>query len=191
MSQQELLRRVIEAVEGAHIDYMLTGSLASSLQGEPRSTHDIDLVVAIPPPGQAFATALAQAFPSPEYHLDEEAVREAVRSQGCFNLIDVQEGTKVDFWILTDDDFDQCRFGRRYDEEYAGTRLRVSTPEDTILMKLRWSQMAGGSEKQFVDALRVYEVQHGALEHAYLDQWAHSLGLDALYQRLKEEAKPL
>jgi hypothetical protein len=29
---------------------MLTGSVVSSLQGEPRSTHDIDIVVAIKRP---------------------------------------------------------------------------------------------------------------------------------------------
>jgi hypothetical protein len=28
----------------------------------------------------------------------------------------------------------------------------------TILMKLRWAALSGGSERQFTDALRVYEV---------------------------------
>ena len=44
MSQQELLRKVIEILDGTGIQYMLTGSVALSLQGEPRSTHDIDMV---------------------------------------------------------------------------------------------------------------------------------------------------
>jgi len=47
MSQQELLKLVIARLDEAGIEYMLTGSLASSLQGEPRATHDIDLVIAI------------------------------------------------------------------------------------------------------------------------------------------------
>ena len=47
MSQQELLKRVVRILDGAKIKYMLTGSVVSSLQGEPRSTHDIDIVVAI------------------------------------------------------------------------------------------------------------------------------------------------
>lgn len=47
MSQQELLKKVIQALDQAGIQYMITGSLASSLQGEPRSTHDIDMVIAI------------------------------------------------------------------------------------------------------------------------------------------------
>lgn len=37
--------RAIESVEGA---YFVGGSLASSLQGEPRATNDIDIVVDVP-----------------------------------------------------------------------------------------------------------------------------------------------
>ena len=45
MPQQALLKRIVEALDGAGSPYMLTGSLASSLQGEPRASHDIDLVI--------------------------------------------------------------------------------------------------------------------------------------------------
>ncbi len=47
MSQQQLLRKVVQVLDGARIEYMVTGSIASSLQGEPRSTHDTDIVVAV------------------------------------------------------------------------------------------------------------------------------------------------
>jgi predicted nucleotidyltransferase len=49
MSQSELLKKTIAGLEAANTPYMLTGSFASSLRGEPRLTHDIDLVVAITP----------------------------------------------------------------------------------------------------------------------------------------------
>jgi hypothetical protein len=39
MSQQELLKKAIQALDQAGIQYMITGSVVSSLQGEPRSTH--------------------------------------------------------------------------------------------------------------------------------------------------------
>ncbi len=58
-------------------------------------------------------------------------------------------------------------------------------------MKLKWAQMSGGSEKQFVDALRVYEVQHGLLDQSYLDAWAARLGVAALLARLRSEAEPI
>ena len=47
MSQLELLENTVKALEQANIPYMLTGSLVSSFQGNPRSTHDIDIVVSI------------------------------------------------------------------------------------------------------------------------------------------------
>ncbi|MBD3672180.1 MAG: hypothetical protein HUJ26_01525 [Planctomycetaceae bacterium] len=42
MSQSELLKVVVETLQKLEVPYMITGSLASSAQGEPRSTHDID-----------------------------------------------------------------------------------------------------------------------------------------------------
>ena len=93
MSQQELLRKVIEALGDAGIEYMLTGSVVSSLQGEPRSTHDIDMVVAIE---RAAVKRLVKAFPSPDFYLDEESIIDAINNQGMFNLMDVNAGDKVD-----------------------------------------------------------------------------------------------
>ena len=40
--------RVGEAIESAGGAYFVGGSLASSLQGEPRATNDIDLVIDVP-----------------------------------------------------------------------------------------------------------------------------------------------
>jgi hypothetical protein len=178
-------------LEAAGIDYMITGSVASSLQGEPRATHDIDVVVAIRAPAAAAAASLKAEFPEPDFYLDETAVREAIVARGMFNLIDAREGDKVDFWLLTEDAFDHARFERRYVERFEDARLMVSRPEDTILMKLRWAAMLGGSEKQLVDALRVYEVQHGRLDESYLDRWAATLGLTGALGRLRAESRPI
>lgn len=191
MSQPELLKLVGQRLEAAEIEYMVSGSIASSLQGEPRATHDIDIVVAVRTPAAEVAARLKAAFPEPDFYLDESAVRDAIVSRGMFNLIDTREGDKVDFWLLTEDAFDRARFERRYVEIFEGARLPVSRPEDTILMKLRWAAMLGGSEKQFTDALRVYEVQHGRLDESYLDRWASTLGVSGSLTRLRAEARPI
>ncbi|HSW37888.1 MAG TPA: hypothetical protein VLL97_00175 [Acidobacteriota bacterium] len=167
------------------IEYMVTGSIASSLQGEPRSTHDIDLVIDL---SESKARTLSAAFPPPDYYLDEDAVLQAVSSRGMANLIDMQSGDKVDFWLLTEMPFDRSRFNRKYLEEALGIRMAVSSPEDTILMKLRWSKLSGGSEKQFTDAVRVYEVQQENLDHEYLHEWARKLGIEKELEELKAEA---
>ncbi len=140
---------------------MVTGSVASSMQGEPRATHDIDLVVNITP---SAVGSLMVAFPPPDFYLDQDAVRTAIEQRSMFNLIELREGDKVDFWLLTDEIFDQSRFSRRQMWDMEGETIWVAQAEDTILMKLRWAQMSGGSEKHFVDTLRVYEVQFHQLD---------------------------
>lgn len=47
MSQPKLLKKVLDLLQKNYIDYMVTGSLVSSLEGEPRATHDIDILVNI------------------------------------------------------------------------------------------------------------------------------------------------
>ena len=185
MSQQALLKRIVEALDEAGIPYMLTGSLASSLQGEPRTTHDIDLVVDIAP---ADVARVSQALSGPHIYLDERAVSEATRRRAMFNLIDSSSGDKADFWLLTDEPFDRERFARRVLVEALGLRLSVCTPEDTILMKLRWAAQAGGSEKQVKDAAGVFEFQGEVLDQAYLDSWAETLGVTALLADVRSRA---
>jgi hypothetical protein len=188
MSQQELLKHVIQILAQAGIPYMVTGSIASSLQGEPRSTHDIDLLVDLTPEAVAI---LLGAFGPPDYYLPETAIREAIQQRSMFNLLSLDNGDKVDFWLLTEEPFDRTRFARKRVEEVLGLQLNVSAPEDTILMKLRWVQLSGGSEKQFTDALRVYEIQQENLDLDYLNHWAKELDVEDLWQRLQSEAEAL
>ncbi len=188
MSQQELLRRVIQALSRGRIRYMLTGSVASSLQGEPRSSHDIDIVVAIE---KAAIADLVHSFPPPRFYLNAESVAQAVARRDMFNLIDSHTGDKVDFWLLTDQPFDRMRFSRRRVEEVMGLQIAVSAPEDTILAKLRWAKLSGGSKKQFTDALRVYEVQSGNLDIAYLQDWANKIGVKDLLEEIEAEAETI
>ena len=185
MSQQELLAKVVQTLEQMGIEYMAIGSIVSSMQGEPRATHDIDIVVNLP---RSKAFALAGAFLPPDYYFDPDAVLEAISTKGMANLIDNRSGDKVDFWLLTENAFDLTRFARRHFEELFGMRIAVSSPEVTILMKLRWSKMSGGSDKQFIDAVRVYEVQYETLEQEYLHEWTLKLGLVNEMERLRKEA---
>ena len=186
MSQQELVRKIIQILENIGIQYMVTGSVVSSLQGEPRSTHDTDIIISLHEPD---IKKLVKVLPQTDFYLDESSILESISTIGMFNLIDVKEGSKIDFWVLTDEPFDRSRFSRRHTEEFMGIKMWVSSPEDTILAKLRWAKLSGGSEKQFIDALRVYEVQFEKLDMDYLEIWVKKLGVEPSWQRLKSEAE--
>lgn len=188
MLQPKLLKKVLDLLDENHIEYMVTGSIVSSIQGEPRTTHDIDLLVNITP---SEIPSLVNAFNPPDYYITESAIEDAIRHKSMFNLLDTIDGDKIDFWILTDDPFDQSRFSRKYEENILGLSMKISTPEDTILMKLHWANLSGGSEKQFNDALRVYEVQFGKLDFNYIDSWLQQLQVKELWERLKRDAQPI
>jgi hypothetical protein len=132
---------------------------------------------------------LVRAFPSPDYYLDEAAAVEAVRTKRQFNLISTGDGDKVHFWLLTDEPFDVARFGRRLRTRLHGAEVQVSAPE--VVQKLLWARRCGGSEKHFTDALRVYEVQAGALDVGYITRWVAALGLTESWTRVLAEALPI
>jgi hypothetical protein len=188
MLQPKLLNHLLTVLNESHIDYMVTGSIVSSLQGEPRATHDVDIVVNIK---NSVIPELIKAFPPPQYYLDADSIKEAVEHKSMFNLLDTTEGDKIDFWILTDEPFDTSRFERKYEETVFGFKMKISQPEDTILAKLKWAKLSGGSEKQFTDSIRVYEVQYGKLDLGYLQNWANQLQINELWNRLKKEANPI
>ena len=188
MLEQELLIRTVQVMNDHNIEYMLTGSYVSSLQGQPRSTHDIDIVADI------LATHvhhLIKAFPHPQYYLDEASVKDAIKQKDMFNVIETDSGNKIDFWLLTDSPFDQSRFLRRYTEEFMGHRINVSSPEDTILSKLRWAKLSGGSIKQFQDALGVFELQGAILDMEYISKWVKELALKSIWRELFKNARPI
>ena len=167
---------------------MVTGSVVSSLQGEPRSTHDIDVVIVLE---KQAVRGLSQSFDKDVFYINEASMVEAIERQTMFNLIDSMSGNKVDFWLLTDDPFDQARFARRRNAQVLGLdNFYVTTPEDTILSKLRWAKLSGGSEKQLTDAIRVFEMQFDRLDIDYIKHWISQLNVQTQWEQLISRADP-
>ncbi len=95
MLQPKLLIKVLALLNKNQIDYMITGSFASSIQGEPRATHDVDLLANI---SYTAIPALIKAFPPPDYYISQIAIEEAIQHKSMFNLLDAVEGNKERFF---------------------------------------------------------------------------------------------
>lgn len=187
MSQRELLTDVIRTLRKPGIEFMLSGSHASSLQGEARATHDIDLVTKLT---LQDVEPLFSAFQDDRFYLSKSAMIDAIQARGMFNLLETSMGENVDFWVLTDSPFDQSRFQRRQPIDIGEEIVEVSSPEDTILMKLLWCKLSGGSEKQIHDVLMIYELQWDLLDLSYLQKWVTELDLKNLWQRIQDDSEP-
>lgn len=93
MTEQELLLDCLKRLNRSGLTYYLTGSMASNYWGIPRTTQVLDFVIQLPPS----ATSTFVAAFSPEFFIDEEAVRAAFRPPHQFNAIDTRSALKVDF----------------------------------------------------------------------------------------------
>src|SRR5438045_8759646 len=123
-------------------------------------------------------------------YFDEIAAQNAIERRYMFQLQEFASGDKVDFWLLKDDPYDREAFSRRYHDEILGVHAALPRPEDMILRKLKWAQEYE-SEKQFRDALGVYELQFAKLDQAYLARWVRDLELEPIGQRLIDESHPV
>jgi hypothetical protein len=186
MPQLELLGRIVKFLTENSIQYMLTGSIVSSLQGIPRSTHDIDIIISIT---KDDIPKIIRAFPLKNFYVNENSIKEAVINKSQFNIIDINEGDKIDFWILTENEFDKIRFERKQKLLLFNFEAYISTAEDTILQKLYWSKQSGGSKKQFNDALNVFEIQYGKLDLKYMADWSKKLGIESLFDKIQSDAE--
>jgi len=186
MGQTETLARLVKKLGDARIPYMISGSLASSLHGEPRATNDIDVIIS---PTAAQLENFLQSL-GDDYYASPDAAQEALRYRRIFNIIDQQTGIKADLVIRKDRPFSREEFTRRKPVELLGIKVFVLTSEDAILSKLEWSK-SGESERQFRDALGVAAVQWENLDRDYLRKWARELNVEELLDRLLDKAARL
>ena len=92
-----VIRRVLRALEVAGVPYMLTGSFASAFHGAPRTTQDVDIVIA---PTLGSLQKLVGQFPEDEYYVSREAALQAYGAESLFNVIDLASGWKTMLGLL-------------------------------------------------------------------------------------------
>ena len=177
LSFLQVAQRVGAACDSAGVAYLVTGSVAGTLQGVIRNTQDIDMVVEL----TAWRLPKFVEALGPDFDVDQESLAEAVRTIGSWNLFHLATMTKVDLFMLRDELFDQMSFRRRLSVPLPdGAQLKVMAPEDLVLQKLRWFRQGGEvSEQQWRDVVGLLNA-NPQLDVAHLDQWAKQLGLEAL-----------
>jgi hypothetical protein len=173
VSEQELLLDCLRRLNSRGIEYMLTGSMASNAWGIPRSTHDLDFVIQLPP---SQVEQFTEAFGSRDYFVDAIMIRAAYRPPHQFNVIHVPSALKVDFWMLKPDEFHREMFLRKLRDKWMGETVWIATAEDIVLHKLHWHRITP-SDRQLADVGGVVAVQGDRLDRDYLRKWGVVLGL--------------
>lgn len=179
---------VADAFEALGLRYTIGGSLASSMSGEPRSTLDVDMVVAIQ---EAEVAPLVAALES-AFYVSGDALRRAIRERGTANLIHHETSIKIDLFVMGGTPLDESQLARRRRVQVSSDPdryLYVHPPEDILLQKLRWFRKGGEvSDRQWRDILGIVHVQGERLDRAYLERTAALIDVGDLLRRVFSES---
>jgi hypothetical protein len=178
------LTQVAGTLSRLNMPYMLTGAVAVTYYGAPRTTHDIDVVILIAPADIARSKAALE----PTFSVDQESIKAALREGSEFNAIHEETGFKVGFWILKDGEYDRTAFARRVSVNLLGADMFLPAPEDVIVAKLEWYRLSD-IDKHYSDAQGVAAVQKGQLDTAYIARWCEAKSLSDLWRRIERETE--
>jgi hypothetical protein len=178
---QALLRAVVELLDSIGIPYMVVGSFASTAHGEPRSTHDLDLVI---DPSPAQLDQLLSKLDLDAYYVDAEVARDALARRAMFNVIEIATAWKIDLVIRRARPFSVQELSRRQVVSLLGVPVATATAEDTIIAKLEWAKQ-GASDRQLEDVAGILRVRGPELDEDYLERWISELELAEEWRRAR------
>ncbi|MCW1923504.1 hypothetical protein OKA05_13145 [Luteolibacter arcticus] len=138
MQDPDLIELFVRPLEQAAIEYMISGSVASSIYGEPRSTLDIDLAV-FPDPGKL--ALFPSLFPEQDFYLpplDVIQIECRRETRGHFNIIHHDSGLKADIYPSRAHPDLPWAIRNRRRVATVGGDVWVAPPEYLILMKLEF-----------------------------------------------------
>jgi len=173
------------------VPYLLGGALAGAVWGEPRSTLDVDLVIALRPEQiPALSAELEQRdilIPADIMQTQLEERRGDLAIVGYH----LSTGFKAELFPLREGDaLRASALARRELVELDPPleRVYVHTPEDLILYKLQYFDLSAQT-KHTRDIVGILLARGPTLDYAYLAKWAGQLGLQQTWRHMVGEAR--
>jgi hypothetical protein len=184
----QVLLAVVDRLDRLAVPYAVGGSLSSSVFGEPRASADVDLLVSL---SSSQAKPLAAMFID-DFYVDEDAVAEAIRRRGSFNIIHLATMLKADLFVASAELLDQEQLRRRRAITVARDPSRdafITAPENIVLRELDWFRRGNAvPDQQWRDVLGVLKAQKAHLDFGYLANTAKAVGLEELLARALVDA---
>lgn len=171
-----------ERLDRAGVPYIVTGSVASIVYGEPRVTLDIDLVVQIDVAG---VETFMGVFPPKEFYVPpvETVKEEAGRSErGHFSLLHHETGFKADVYLPGSDSFQRWALENPRRIDFRGRSLPIAPAEYVIVKKLEYYE-EGGSEKHLRDIHAMMILSPAVIDRSIVERNLRSPNLRKLWEK--------
>ncbi|MEM9074447.1 MAG: hypothetical protein AAGE52_38490 [Myxococcota bacterium] len=168
------------------VPYMVTGSVAGVFYGEPRVTHDVDVVLRL---RNQDVDSFHAMFPLEEFYCPPKDVLrdELQRTQrGHFNLIHHKSGFRADVYCAGRDPFHEWALARRREIPVDEVPVPLAPLEYVIVRKLEFFR-EGHSEKHLKDIRAMLRVSGQLLDREELTRWVEHLGLETELRRVETE----
>jgi hypothetical protein len=186
VNSNEAVLAVIDALHASDVDYMLVGSLASNLYGIARSTNDADFVVQL---GDTPMLEVARWL-GPQFRFDPQRSFEGITATTRYVIEALELAFKIEFFLLSDDPYDQSRFARRRRIPMLGREAFVLSVEDVLVTKLRWSK-EGRRVKDREDVANVLSVFVGEIDWTYVYHWCQEHHTVELLNEIRNSLPPI
>lgn len=183
-----LARHMAVTFDDLGIAYVLGGSVASTMLGEPRSTVDVDIALSLPDDA---SDALLERL-AVDFYVPMSVARAAIAAKDSFNVLATDTGLKVDLFVLGDEPLDRLQIERRVRvvNDAFPDGIWVTSPEDQVLRKLWWYRLGGEvSDRQWRDVVGLLATQE-RLDIDVIRVTAQELALDDLLDEAVAQARP-
>lgn len=182
-----LLDIFIDPLNSLGVRYMVTGSVASIVYGEPRLTHDVDLVVMLTIGDIA---KLQKTFSEDRFYFPPvEVIRTemARSSRGHFNIIDMETAYKADIYFVGNEPVQIWGFKNRRKTLLDDREFWIAAPEYVIVQKLiYWNE--GKHQKHLDDVKAIIATNKPALSESEILAYLNSEELKAKFIELRDTA---
>ena len=184
MPEPNLFKTFTNRLNKVGIRYMVTGAVAVIIYGEPRLTHDIDLVIELKIED---VKKIEEAFPSDEFYCPpEEVIKLEIKrpSRGHFNIIQRETGFKADCYLMGDEELHLWGMSKRKKLDIEGDPVWVAPAEYVILRKLEYFS-EGRSEKHLKDIASILAISPDQIDFDQLKEKINVYGLEKEWRQAK------
>ena len=186
MQELNLFKIFSSRLNQAEISYIVTGSVAGIIYGQPRVTHDVDLVVEL---DKKQLSQFLEKFPPQEFYCPpEEVIRIEIarETRGHFNIIHHKTGFKADIYPKGTEHLHTWAMANRKKTTLDNDTFYLAPPEYVIVRKLQYYQ-EGKSAKHLDDIRNILEISPDLIDHKTLLNFIKQYNLQNQWNKISKD----